>query len=422
MRSTILCVLLLLAAENTYAAFVASFNRPSPVNEGDLVTINWSLTQTDNSPKFWRTRKFNVSFGNGAPTATVDQKTFGGPNNSSGVLSGGGSVTTRFDNDGPHPIRLSIPYDYNVFRTGFGWQTFSDQTSQVQQGIEVRNVAPSIVRTRINGDQGSSVTVPEGEVIFSFDASDPGADQLAFEIANNAVGSSLGGVGKTLTSNELVRTYAEGTYQIRFSVTDDDTGTSVTRDLIVENVAPVLTEFPNGLTALLGQPFSFTASATDAGGDILTYAWDIDGNLDFLDFDGATVQHVFQTLGQQTISVRVDDGDSGIATGELPVKVVLGGDFNLDGMVNLADYTVWRDNLSATSESSLNGRGNGDGIVDILDYKIWKSSFGLDESGLTAAARSNLTVPEPSTYLLLMAATVFSYALRPRRLNGASPG
>ena len=54
----------------------------------------------------------------------------------------------------------------------------------------------------------------------------------------------------------------------------------------------------------------------------------------------------------------------------------LSGDFNNDNVVNLADYTVWRDNLGATDESALMGNGDGLGGIDAGDYAIWKQNFG----------------------------------------------
>jgi hypothetical protein len=50
-------------------------------------------------------------------------------------------------------------------------------------------------------------------------------------------------------------------------------------------------------------------------------------------------------------------------------------DFNLDGRVDAADYTVWRDSLGAPS-ASLSGDANGDGAVDTADYLVWRSQYG----------------------------------------------
>lgn len=86
------------------------------------------------------------------------------------------------------------------------------------------------------------------------------------------------------------------------------------------------------------------------------------------------------------------------------------GDFNGDGVVDAADYTVWRDNLGATEDGSLlNGNGTG-GVVDQDDYELWKDNFG---ASLDEAEGNSASVPEPSSVLLLLA----GLALIAKRVN-----
>lgn len=77
----------------------------------------------------------------------------------------------------------------------------------------------------------------------------------------------------------------------------------------------------------------------------------------------------------------------------------LPGDFNGDGSVNLADYTVWRNNLGGP-ESALNGNGDNSGgsagVVDAADYALWKSTFGNSSGSLAGVATA--AVPEPATW------------------------
>lgn len=77
------------------------------------------------------------------------------------------------------------------------------------------------------------------------------------------------------------------------------------------------------------------------------------------------------------------------------------GDYNDDGVVDAADYTVWRDNLGTSL--TLNGE-NPDattpGVVDAEDYEFWKANFGAS-SGSGSLAGTN--VPEPNTLILALA-------------------
>ncbi len=81
------------------------------------------------------------------------------------------------------------------------------------------------------------------------------------------------------------------------------------------------------------------------------------------------------------------------------------GDFNGDGTVNLADYTVWRDNLGGTENGFvLGGNGNG-GVVDASDYLDWKNLFGTVYTSNLAA--STQLVPEPTSLF----GTIFGFVL-----------
>ena len=77
----------------------------------------------------------------------------------------------------------------------------------------------------------------------------------------------------------------------------------------------------------------------------------------------------------------------------------LQGDYNDDGIVDAADYTVSRDALGSTT--NLAADGNGNGIVDAADYDVWKTNFGA-HAGSGAGAEANAAVPEPSTMVLML--------------------
>ena len=76
------------------------------------------------------------------------------------------------------------------------------------------------------------------------------------------------------------------------------------------------------------------------------------------------------------------------------------GDFNADGQVDAADYTVWQDTWLQLGEN-LAADADNDGFVGNTDYAVWASHFG--ETVVTAST----AVPEPSTVGLLFIAMVF---------------
>ena len=58
----------------------------------------------------------------------------------------------------------------------------------------------------------------------------------------------------------------------------------------------------------------------------------------------------------------------------------LPGDYNFNGVVDAADYSVWRDTVGSTNDLRADGSGAAagvpDGVVDELDYDFWKANFG----------------------------------------------
>ncbi len=83
--------------------------------------------------------------------------------------------------------------------------------------------------------------------------------------------------------------------------------------------------------------------------------------------------------------------------------VGLPGDFNNNGVVDAADYVLWRDHLGDASEAALNGNGDGMNGIDAGDFDWWRAHFG-NTTGSGSAVLS-VTVPEPTTLALLALST-----------------
>lgn len=100
----------------------------------------------------------------------------------------------------------------------------------------------------------------------------------------------------------------------------------------------------------------------------------------------------------------------------VPGSGAIPGDYNEDGIVNAADYTVWRDTLGSNTDLRANGDDTGTsmGVIDTADYDFWKANFG---AGGGSAANSAVNVPEPASasILLLAAACGARYVRRRNR-------
>ena len=132
-----------------------------------------------------------------------------------------------------------------------------------------------------------------------------------------------------------------------------------------------------------------------------------DGTVDFSGFYG----DYEITIGSQTFDLSLLKGTEAYSL------IVAPGDYNGDGSVDAADYTLWRDTLG--SNEDLRADGNGDRVVDSSDYDIWKSAFGTESSlGAAAVGPAGKMAPEPATVGLLLVGCML-FTRRNRRTSRA---
>lgn len=111
----------------------------------------------------------------------------------------------------------------------------------------------------------------------------------------------------------------------------------------------------------------------------------------------------------------------------------LDGDYNGDGTVDAADYTVWR---AALATQDLVADGNGNMAVDDGDFTVWKTNYGSTGGGagasfdpfnasyviidnvtveiIGASGASLASVPEPASALLMLLSSVGLAGIRRR--------
>jgi hypothetical protein len=122
----------------------------------------------------------------------------------------------------------------------------------------------------------------------------------------------------------------------------------------------------------------------------------------------ATMTGLFRTTGGvQDLTFQFRVPGTGPGTGVLNGVVRyssfstggLVGDYNSNGVVDAADYVVWRNSLGQMVTLPNRDPANG-GAVSINDYNSWRAHFGNTSLGSGAVSAS--PVPEPSAPALVM--------------------
>jgi hypothetical protein len=102
---------------------------------------------------------------------------------------------------------------------------------------------------------------------------------------------------------------------------------------------------------------------------------------------------VINNAGDIVFRASFLDGTSAI----ILAKAVGPGDYNRDGIVDAADYVVWRRTLGQSGQD-LAADGNSNNRVDTADFEVWRAHFGQD---LAEMENGEATVPEPSALTLV---------------------
>jgi hypothetical protein len=97
---------------------------------------------------------------------------------------------------------------------------------------------------------------------------------------------------------------------------------------------------------------------------------------------------------------------------QVATRLIVQADYNKNGIVDTADYIVYRDTLGQTG-TSLAADGNANGQIDTGDYDVWRAHFG-ELVGSGSSARLKAAVPETAPRIMLMFGAALLCLLRRR--------
>ncbi|MEM6330953.1 MAG: hypothetical protein AAF790_11975 [Planctomycetota bacterium] len=117
--------------------------------------------------------------------------------------------------------------------------------------------------------------------------------------------------------------------------------------------------------------------------------------------DGNTTSGtVWTSLGSATVLGAVSDFGLTTITETVRTNFMTPGlpDYNGDGMVDGADYALWRNTLGDMVTPFSGADGDGSGVIDLADFTLWQANFGALPTG--AGSVQTAAVPEPGGVLL----------------------
>jgi hypothetical protein len=141
---------------------------------------------------------------------------------------------------------------------------------------------------------------------------------------------------------------------------------------------------------------------------------------------GVTPSFVTGSLGNVFTSVPVTNNTTtstevlatAITTVVRTNLVANSADYNHNGLVDAADYVLWRKtNGSPAAPPGSGADGNGDGTVNSLDYNLWRSHFGNVSGAGSGGGLSTNSVPEPTGCILLTIGALLGIAPRRSRFQ-----
>jgi fermentation-respiration switch protein FrsA (DUF1100 family) len=119
------------------------------------------------------------------------------------------------------------------------------------------------------------------------------------------------------------------------------------------------------------------------------------GVVDAIDLDGGgsstMVMNFYNDASASHVLNSPSDGTERAVGDNLAVFALPNGDYNQDGVIDAADYVVWRKSIGGQPA-----------------YDAWRSQFGNAASGLGSGA----AVPEPATWNFAVLALLISLGVR----------
>jgi hypothetical protein len=175
-----------------------------------------------------------------------------------------------------------------------------------------------------------------------------------------------------------------------------------------EGVADVMTQLPT----FAGFPSGVTVGSYEQMFDLTNAS---SYNPDFITASGGVSQAMnalFMALHDGTAYLNIHT--RAYPDGEIRGFLVnVPGDYNDNGVVDAADYVLWRGSEGDTGEG-LQADSNNDNVINEADYTEWRRLFGNDRGDGHHHPSGGRAIPEPASMVLTVAGALLLFTGRRR--------
>ncbi|TWU00291.1 Peptidyl-prolyl cis-trans isomerase B [Botrimarina colliarenosi] len=148
---------------------------------------------------------------------------------------------------------------------------------------------------------------------------------------------------------------------------------------------------------VIGRVLGNGMDVVDAINALSTVNAEVAENADGEDFDEVPVLDLDKVVTQQNIL-----NEDAVIVSDVSLRPLSPGDFNQNGFIDLGDLALWQADYGSTTKGETDA--NGDGIVNAADYTIWRD--------LRVASATAFATPEPSAVVLTILAAAAAMARR----------